>query len=204
MRNNEFKNLISEICRYYNIRGLTMEPLAEKIGITKRMLQLWKSEGKRPHDSSLQLLYQFLKENNGGQFIIELKRALEGSIIKEAVIERGQFPDNLAEEDKETIRKNFPGNQSLKFLCAMIVYDNKSLAAEETLPGGSLAQKAALISGYEASMKKAKKVFGIDGTYDWKDKVIQYIGQLPEEDGDIESLGQEAVNNIIEGYFSQK
>ena len=86
----------------------------------------------------------------------------------------------------------------------MIISGNRTEALSEVLPDGSLAQKAALISRYEMSMEKCKNIFGLDGIYDWKDKVMQHIGQIPEQSGDVEALGQTALDNIISGYFENR
>lgn len=202
---NEFKEIIDEICKhYYKTKNLPMELLAEEIGIDKRTLQKWKSTGHRPREDSINLLINFLYSNDGGQFIVRLSQALGESYITINNENNGTFPPNISNEDINNIKANFPGYDELSFLCAMILYNNKAKAVSEMMPDADIVQKAALISKYETSMEKAKRIFGFGDIYEWKDKVIQYVTKIPKTPNDIEVLGQKALNNIIEGYFKCK
>ncbi len=204
---NEFTKLIKEICSYYGDHGWKMGPLAKEIGLNdRRSLQYWKSGDRFPSRYTFAKLVEFLENNNGGQFNVRMKSILGSYYFENIETQRGKFPKGISDDDIKIIRLCFPGPDELTFLCAMIVHGNKSIAAAETLPNGTLVQKAALISSYETYMDKAKKVFGIDGIYDWQNKIIQYmgIGQIPEEVGDLEALGQPALDSIIYCYLSTK
>ncbi len=201
---NEFNCIVSEICDYYSIRGKSIPKLAEEIMISERTLQKWKSGGtKYPQLNMVSCLKDFLLKNDGGHFLVRLDRLFGKEIIEKQNEEKGSIKE-MDEKDIEIIRENFPGPMELSLLCAVIVYENKAQAISFVLPDGDIASRAALISSYETDMEKAKRIFGFDGIYDWKDKVIKYITCIPDKKGDIESLGQKAVDNILEAYFKKK
>lgn len=199
-----FKKLIEDICRYYRDRGLPMEALAEGIGISKRMLQKWKAEGHRPHEENIRLLTKFLKENNGGHFITRLQQILGGQTVDIPCMDRGEFPKEMDDKDVRAIRDLFPRYDEMVFLCAMVINGDISRAVAEVLPDSDLVQRAALVSRYEASMRRCKESFGLDGIYDWKDRVVQYIARIPEGPDDVEALGQKALDSIIGCYLDNK
>lgn len=205
---NEFAKLMKEICAYYKSRGFSsMERLAEGIGVSdRRTVQYWVSGERTPYQDSLRRLSAFLESHNGGQFIVGLRNIFGTYYFEESELKRGEFPKELDEKDVDAIRDGFPGPDEFSFLCSMIINENKSVAAADTLPNGTIVQKAALISSYEVHMERAKEVFGIDGVYDWQNKVIRYIGtgQIPQKPGDVEALGQMALDNIIYCYLSRK
>ena len=202
---NAFNEIITEICRYYGDRGFSREVLAEAIGISKRALQKWESQTTRPKDGCIKELYKFLEENNGSHYLPILKQILGGDSIEQKTIKRGTFPDTLDQKDIDIIRDNFPGYNELKFLCAMIVHNDQFTAATTILPEGNITQKASLISSYNVSMNIAKKIFGFEDIYEWQEKIIRYMGNdAPKTKYDIEDLGQEALNNITEGYLNRR
>ncbi len=180
-----------------------MPKLAEKIGISKRALQTWKNKGIRPRDDSIQLLVKFLESHNGEHYVVRLKQIFNKMGVEGSEPRRGEFPPELDKKDIEEIRNAFPGYNEMYFLCAMTVYNDKVMAAKQILPEGNIIQKASLISSYETAMETAEEVFGLRDVYEWKNKVIRFIGingQIPEEKGDVEALGQQALDSIISCY----
>ncbi len=203
---NAFNEIVTEICRYYGDRGFSREMLAEKIGISKRTLQKWEVQTPRPKECCIKILYEFLEEHNGGHYLQMLKQILGGGSIEQKTTSRGIFPDTLDQKDIDIIRDNFPGCNELKFLCAMIVFNDQFTAATTILPEGTIAQKASLIASYNVSMNTARDVFGFNDVYEWQEKIIRYMGEnnVPKTKYDIEVLGQKALDNIIEGYTNRR
>ena len=197
---NRFNETVSRICDYYSDRGKSMELLSQEIGISKRTLQHWKNNYS-PQKETMKLLCKFLKNNDGEQFLSQLEC---GRLIPaDDGGQRTAFPDWLKDEDRDIIRENFPKVRELSLLCAIIVCQNIPEALKAVLPNGTIPEQAILLSGYDDAMKRGKTIFGIENIYDWKDKVIKFIpmGMFPEKDGDIESIGQTALDNIIAGYL---
>lgn len=201
---NEINKVIAQMCEYYQNRGYNIERLAEAIGMSERNLQMLKNDDQTPRESTLNLFYEFLSKNDGGQFESRMKQLTLGYTAPQPAPKRGVFPKQMSEDDVKIIRDNFPTSKELMFMCAMVIYNNKAEAIKSVLPDGDIKQCAALISGCETKMEKAKKIYGINDFYEWKDKVIKYITQIPEKDGDIESLGQTVLDNIVNGYLSGK
>lgn len=194
---HEFNKTIEEMCAYYRDRGKPMEILSDEIGISKRTLQKWKKATRVPKDGSLDLLCEFLRNNNGGHF---LNRILAVPVNEEESA-YGVFPKDLSEEDIKTIRDSFPGPEEFALLCEMIIYKNLPDAVSHVCGEDSLIKRAALIARYESDMETAKKVFGLNNLYEWRDRVIKYIkGNIFSVKGEIEVLGQEALDAIVKEY----
>ena len=172
--------ILQEITEYYNCRGIYEEQIAEGIHIDKRSFQNWKCEkkNKRPRIGNFNALCEYLEQNDGGHFIINLRKAYFGETMEQimpAATPRGSFPDHMAEDDIKVIRESFPDPLILKFLCSYIMSENKIYTVNEIMSGSDWAAKAGLISKFDVAMSKAKEIFGFNGPYDWKDKVIKYL-----------------------------
>ncbi|MBR3515430.1 MAG: helix-turn-helix transcriptional regulator [Lachnospiraceae bacterium] len=201
MQKEGFNKIICEMCDFYRRRGLPMEKLAEAIGISKRTLQKWKRSTGIPKNMTADLLYDFLRENDGMQFLV----LLHGSPIiwKDRVY--GEFPADLSKEEVGEIRRSFPGPEEFTLLCNIVVYGSIQAALLQMYPSSDVVKMASLVAKYEADMEIAKEAFGLNGIHEWKDRVLRYIvGSLPEEKGCIESLGQEAINAIVTEYRRTK
>ena len=197
MRYAEFNKTIIEMCAYYSQRGKTMEILAMDIGISKRTLQKWKTATRVPKDGTLELLCDFLKENNGGQFL----RRIMAMPATDEETKRGVFPKDLNQEDVERIRDAFPGPEEFSLLCEMIIHENIPSALAQILPDADLARRASLVARYESDMKTAGEVFGLNNIYEWRDRIVKHIrGRIPDRKGDVEALGQEALDAIVSEY----
>lgn len=202
----EFNVIIKDICDYYcKPSGIyTRETLAEEIGISKRALQKWESSPSTPQVATINELYRFLREHGGNNYIIRLKQALGAKYVEPSKVERGQFPKELPQEDIDAIRLHFPRCDELNFICAMITYENQVRAANEVLPNANLPQIASLISRWNVRMDTCKRIFGFANAWDWQYNIIMYIDDVPKIDGDVEALGQIALDNIIAGYLERK
>ena len=201
MQKEGFNNIICEMCNFYRKRGLPMEKLAEAIGISKRTLQKWKRSTGVPKNMTIDLLYNFLWENDGMQFLV----LLHGSPIIWKDSAYGKFPVDLSKKEIDEIRRSFPGPEEFTLLCNIVVHGSIQEALLQMYPSSNVVKMASLVAKYEADMETAKEVFGLNGIHEWKDRVLRYIvGSLPEEKGCVESLGQEALDAIVTEYRRTK
>ena len=202
---NKFNKIVREICGYYFRRGKSMKKIAEESEINLRTLQNWKNKCCLPRKDSYELLIKFLKANQGEHFLLQLNDALlpTAECSSNEILRKGKFPEWLNEEDICMIKDTFPNYYAFTMICAMVVFGNYPDALDAVLPDGSLSEKASLVAQYENAMKKSSEVFGIEGIYDWKDKVIRYIRPVDINSGStgIESIGQTALDNIIACYL---
>ncbi len=199
-----FNRIITEMCKYYSMQGMTIEKQASLIGVSLRTLQNWKSRDVRPYKDSMEKLFKFLEENNGKQFIVSLRdNPIAVDYIESS--ERGIFPDWIDAESIKEIRDNFPKASSFKYLC-LLTYCERMEAIKKMIPGDppEYFKVAALQARYDSDMNRSRDMFGIDGIYEWKDRIIQYITGDFRTDGDIEALGQEALDKLIEAYIKKK